>query len=448
MKIAFMTLGCKVNQYETQALKEAFCRKGFSVVPESEPADVCVVNTCSVTNLSDRKSRQAIRRFRKDNPKAVIAVTGCYAQTGTETLRDMPEVDLIAGTNEKHHLPRMVERYLRENGGERPVVAVHSRDSLDFFEDLGRIEAMEGRTRAYVKIQEGCDRFCSYCIIPYARGPVRSRPESEILAEIRALAEKGYPEIVLTGINTALYGGEAASEGRIRSRLYELLEKLEGIPGDFRIRLSSLEPTVIDKDYVKQLLTFPRLCHHLHLSVQSGSDSVLKAMNRHYSIKEYLEIVEVLKNQDPQFGITTDVIVGFPGEGEADFQSSLQLSREVDFCKIHIFRYSKRNGTPAAIRDDQIPSPEKNRRSFLLSEEAEAGTRRFFVKNEGKQRNVILEELSEDGSWFSGLTDNYIKVYVKSDPRHVEKDGSALLHCIKKVKLEGPFLDGMAGHLI
>ena len=462
MKIAFTTLGCKVNQYETQALREMFALRGFTVVPEDAPADVCVVNTCSVTNLSDRKSRQALRRFRRDNPGALVVAVGCYAQTGTEALSEMKEVDLIAGTNQKSLLPQLVERSLAERGkirsekkdthgdkskaGSRPLVQVMERQALVDFEDLGRIEAMEGRTRAYVKIQEGCDRFCSYCIIPYARGPVRSRSQEEILKEVRLLAERGYPEIVLTGINTALYGGEEAVKRgeRIHSHLRDLMGKIEELPGDFRIRLGSLEPTVIDRDYVKELLVYERLCHHLHLSVQSGSDRILRAMNRRYSIGEYRGIVELLKNFDPHFGITTDIIVGFPGESDEDFEQSLQLAREVDFSRIHVFRYSRRKGTAADRMREQIPSPEKQRRSALLSQASGESAHRFLMGNSGQIRKVILEEKDQKLGMFSGLTDNYIKVYVKEEALREEE----ALHRPKNVKLQEPFLDGMAGILI
>ena len=326
MKVAFHTLGCKVNHYETEAIKEAFVSRGAEAVGEEEFADVYIINTCTVTNIADRKSRQFIRRAKRVNPDALIAVTGCYAQVAADEIAEMPEVDLIVGNGRKSEICGLVMQKLQETTAEKKRdhdeekagkadVLVLPREDLTFYEDMGRIEAgSDGMTRAYIKIQEGCDRFCSYCLIPYARGPVRSRPAEEIVEEVRSLAEAGHREIVLTGINTALYGTEPGAECSL-SELLTMLDELEAPGGmDFRIRLSSLEPTVVDKDNVEEIIRHRRLCHHLHLSVQNGSDAVLKSMNRHYTRAEYLEIVKALRDYDPDFGITTDIIVGFPGE--------------------------------------------------------------------------------------------------------------------------------------
>ena len=436
MRVSFLTLGCKVNQYETQALRALFEKEGHQLVSDEEPADVCIVNSCSVTNMADRKSRQMIRKMKKNNPDCIIAVTGCYAQTGTQALEEMPEVDIIAGTNEKTGLPQMVEEFARE---QTRITRVLEYGELGDFDEMGVVEAMEGRTRAFIKIQEGCNRFCSYCIIPYARGTVRSRREEDILEEARHLLEAGYRELVLTGINTALYGSEDDGE----PKLDRLIEKISGLGEGFRIRLSSLEPTVINEEYVRRLFPYDKLCRHVHLSVQSGSDKVLRDMNRRYDRQEYLNIVRALKEFDPDYGISTDIIVGFPGETEEDFEQSMEIARECGFCKVHVFRYSPRKGTPAAKRTDQVPSKEKNRRSELLLKAGEKAAEAFLERNIGKTRPVLLEEyLPEEGA-ATGYTDNYLKVYVKVSPG----DAEAVLNTIRQIRITGEFLDGAEGVL-
>ena len=311
MKAAFHTLGCKVNQYETEALKEQFKSAGYEIVSEDAFADVYVINTCTVTNMSDRKSRQYIRKMKRVNPSAVVAVTGCYAQVSPEEVAAMEDVDIVAGTNEKHRLLQYVEEF---SAAKEQQYHVKPYEELTEYISSGIVTSMESRTRAYIKIQEGCNRFCSYCVIPYARGKVRSRSTDEILEEARGLLSQGFREIILTGINTALYGEDIGLGG-----IEPLIARLNGLDGDFRIRLSSLEPTVINAEYVKGLLRYEKLCPHMHLSVQSGSDHVLSLMNRHYTREEYLEIVKVLKEHDPLYGITTDIIAGFPQETEEDF---------------------------------------------------------------------------------------------------------------------------------
>ena len=389
MRVTFITLGCKVNQYETQALKALFEEEGYQLVSEEESADVCIINSCSVTNIADRKSRQAIRKFRRMNPAGIVAVTGCYAQVGTEDLQAMPEVDVIAGTNEKTSLPELIRQYAVEKTQQTRVDEYRD---LGRYDEMGIVEAMEGRTRAFIKIQEGCNRFCSYCIIPYARGPVRSRREEDILEEAKSLIGSGYREIVLTGINTALFGSE--EDGT--PKLDRLIGKLSELPGNFRIRLSSLEPTVINADYVKRLLPYDKLCHHVHLSIQSGSDKVLKDMNRRYDREEYLEIVRTLKEFDPDYGISTDIIVGFPGETEEDFQQTLSLVREVRFDSAFMFKYSERPGTYAARHlPDNVPEEEKIRRlNELIHLQTEISAQRNR-EDEGKEFEVLVEGFSK-----------------------------------------------------
>lgn len=446
MKIAFHTLGCKVNHYETEAIKESFVSRGAEIVGEEDFADVYIINTCTVTNIADRKSRQFIRRAKRINPDALVAVTGCYAQVASEEIADMPEVGLIVGNGRKSEVCGLVMQklYEKEAAGAKDGAEAHGqsqdqtdvlvlpREELTFYEDMGRIESgSDGMTRAYIKIQEGCDRFCSYCLIPFARGPVRSRPAADIVEEVSALVGAGYREIVLTGINTALYGTEEGAECTL-SQLLTMLDELPA-PGssDFRIRLSSLEPTVVDKDNVEEIIRHRRLCHHLHLSVQNGSDSVLKSMNRHYTRAEYLDIVKGLREYDPDFGITTDIIVGFPGETEADFRDTLDIVREASFGKTHVFRYSPRRGTAGAKLKDAVPESVKKERAGILEEAAEEVARDFRRSLEGKEALVLIEE-EEDG-FMTGYTGNYVKVYIEG-PEAGE---------LCRVRLGGLFRDGV-----
>lgn len=444
MKIAFHTLGCKVNQYETEAMKGQFKAAGCTIVGEEDAADVYIINTCTVTNLADRKSRQYIRRMKKKCPKAVVAVTGCYAQVKPDEVAALEEVDIVAGTGEKNNLLAYVNRFLEERQRQKHIKAY---DELTSYDDKGIITSMESRTRAYIKIQEGCDRFCSYCLIPFARGHVRSRDPEEVAAEAAALVSQGFKEIILTGINTALYGTEESfcyplkpeEEAAGMSGIEIIIKRINDLEGEFRIRLSSLEPTVINAEYVKRLMKYERLCPHLHLSVQSGSNYVLKLMNRHYDRSEYLEIVKVLRDFDPLYGITTDIICGFPGEREEDFEDSLDMIRRVKFCKVHAFKYSKREGTAAARMKEQVPSEVKNMRSEALIAEGETAATEFMESCRGAIRPVLFEEITEEDDMITGYTDNYIKVYAKGGPDD--------LNSIKKVRLLEKYKDGMKGEI-
>ena len=402
MRVAFHTLGCKVNHYETEAMREAFVSRGAISAGEEEPADVYIINTCTVTNIADRKSRQYIRRMKKENPDALIVVTGCYAQVEPEEVASMPEVDLVIGNGQKSMICDMVMEKLSQRDAGRTEVHVLPRRELTEYEDMGLVTSSEpGMTRAYIKIQEGCDRFCSYCLIPYARGPVRSRPPEEIVSEAAMLLDSGVREIVLTGINTALYGTEPG----FGCELADLLARLDAIDGDFRIRLSSLEPTVVDKEHVEKIIRFKRLCHHLHLSVQAGSDHILRSMNRHYTRAEYLDIVKAIRDYDPVFGITTDIIVGFPGETDADFEDTMDIARRSEFGKIHVFRY-------------------------------------FRMKNIGMEHTVLIEERRDD--YLTGFTGNYIRAYIMAPDRD---NDDAMIGAFCNVVLTDIFLDGCKGVL-
>ena len=467
MRVAFHTLGCKVNHYETEAMREAFVSRGAVSVGEEDPADVYIINTCTVTNIADRKSRQYIRRVKRINPDALIVVTGCYAQVEPEEVASMPEVDMVVGNGQKSKICGLVLERLEAKPSDRSdaqgaagepadagvkgcpgsgsdsgtQVLVLPRAELTEYEDMGLVESGEpGMTRAYIKIQEGCDRFCSYCLIPYARGPVRSRPAEEIVQETRMLLDSGVREIVLTGINTALYGTEEGSEYELTD-LLAMLDEIEMPEGDdFRIRLSSLEPTVVDKDHVEKIIRFRRLCHHLHLSVQAGSDHILKSMNRHYTRDEYLDIVRAIRDFDPLYGITTDIIVGFSGETEEDFADTLDIVRQSDFGKVHVFRYSTRKGTAGERLPDAVPGEIKNERSDRLEEAAEEVARRFRTANTGIEHTILAEEI-QDG-YMTGYTGNYIKTYIE-DP-----EGSLEPGAFYRVRLTELYKDGCKGEII
>lgn len=448
MKVAFHTLGCKVNQYETEALCLKFKEKGYDIVGETEFADIYVINTCTVTGLADRKSRQYIRRMKKLNPESVVAVTGCYAQIKPEEVKAVEGVNIVAGTNEKGKLIEYVEEFLQQR---RPQLHVLPYEELKTYEETGLVTAVESRTRAFIKIQEGCNRFCSYCVIPYARGKVRSRGAEDVVEEARGLLAQGFKELVLTGINTALYGTEEGfpKEEKGLFGIEIILDKLNRLEGDFRIRFSSLEPAVVDRDYVKRLLGYEKLCHHLHLSAQSGSDRILRAMNRPYSRRDYLDIVSVLREFDPQYAVTTDLIVGFPGEEEEDFQDSLRLIEEAGFSKVHGFKYSQRPFTKAAAMENQIPAPVKKARSQQLMDAGERASLAFFKENQGSVRRVLIEEYQEhmeNEGYFTGFTDNYIRVYIPEISAG-GREREELVNSFQPVRLEAPFEDGMKGRL-
>ncbi len=427
MRIAFHTLGCKVNQYETEAMKEAFVSRGATIVGEDESADVYIVNTCTVTNIADRKSRQYIRRMKGVNPEAYVVVTGCYAQVEPEEVSSLPEVDLVVGNSNKSLICDIVcgvmdGRSVSDITDDKRLVL--PRNELTEFEDMGLVVSSEsGMTRAYIKIQEGCDRFCAYCLIPFARGPVRSRPLDAILEEARMLLDAGYKELVLTGINTALYGTEpgyafdrrADEEGLTAMQV--VLGRLDAIDKDFRIRLSSLEPTVVDKDDVEKIIRYNKLCHHLHLSAQSGSTHVLGLMNRRYTKDDYLDIVNAIHEYDPYYNITTDIIVGFSGETDEDFQDSIDITRKAEFGKVHIFRYSKRKGTVGESLAGEVPGTVKTERSKDLADAADDVAKKFIEKNTAITHRVLTEE--RHGNYVTGYTGNYIKTYIEDSKKEL-----------------------------
>ncbi|MDO5804561.1 MAG: tRNA (N(6)-L-threonylcarbamoyladenosine(37)-C(2))-methylthiotransferase MtaB [Lachnospirales bacterium] len=403
-KIAFITLGCKVNLYDTEAMAELFTEKGYEVVDFEEYADVYLINTCTVTNLGDKKSRQMIRRAKRINPNSVVVATGCYAQVASEEVAKIEGINIVIGTKNRSEIVETVENYVAENGVVNNVSDIMGEKE---FEPL-QISRLTNRTRAYIKIQEGCNRYCTYCIIPYARGPIRSRKPEEVIEEVKKLAENGFKEVVLTGIHVASYGLDL---GNIT--LADIIEKVHSVNGIERIRFSSMEPLAIDDDFVARMAKLPKVCDHYHLSLQSGCNRTLKRMNRKYNAEQYAEACERLRNAFPNVAITTDIIVGFPDETEEDFKESLAFAKKMKLDKIHTFPYSPKKGTPAAKMKNQISGDVKSQRSKEMIALSDKMNIDFLNNNIGKTVPVLFEDM-ENGFW-QGHTTNYIKVLVKSD---------------------------------
>lgn len=404
-RAAFYTLGCKVNQYETQAIAELFERAGYQIVSFDEAADVYVVNTCTVTGMSDRKSRQILRRAKRHNPGAITVVTGCYAQTAPEDVSALEDVDLVVGTQGRANLVELVEEITE--GGSRCYVEdiMHTHE----FEALS-VSGYSERTRAYIKVQEGCSQFCSYCIIPFARGPVRSRAAGEVVAEAERLAAAGFLEVVLTGIHIASYGKDLDG-GEDLTVLIKRVAEVEGIR---RIRLSSIEPMTLDGAFLDAVRGCGKLCDHFHISLQSGCDATLRRMNRRYSAEDYRRIVGGLRAAFPDAAITTDVMVGFPGEDEDEFAESLAFVESIGFADLHVFAYSPRKGTRAADMPDQVSPAEKHRRSEAVIAAGERSRAAFLDRHVGHVAEVLFEHELEGGV-YEGKTTNYITVHCPAE---------------------------------
>lgn len=430
-RVAFLTLGCKVNSYETEGMRELFLKAGAVEVGFDEDADVYIVNTCSVTNIADRKSRQMLHRAKKRGTDALVVAAGCYAQAAGECLGEKDGVDLVVGNNRKAEIVELTEEALEKKEAKSRYALLDIAKERRF-EELP-IETVTERTRAYIKIEDGCNQFCSYCIIPYVRGRVRSRNTEEVLAEIRRLASEGYREVVLTGIHLSSYGlekkekkeEETASEfdetlaekeaaADMILPLLSLLKKVQEIDGVERIRLGSLEPRIMTEAFVKELAGLSKICPHFHLSLQSGCDTTLKRMNRKYTTAEYREAVECLRRYFEHPAITTDIIVGFPGETEEEFAKSLQFAKEIAFSQIHIFKYSRRAGTVADRMEGQIPEQIKTKRSEMLSDVEKELEQKYRSLFDGAKEAVLFEEESEmDGKkYLVGHTTRYVKVAV------------------------------------
>ncbi len=423
--VAFCTLGCKVNQYETDAMRGSFEAEGYEVKEFSQEASVYVINTCTVTNMADRKSRQMMHRAKKKNPDGIIVAVGCYVQAAKEQLEEDTLIDLVIGNNMKSQVVQIVEQYIQDNR--------HTEDRDAYVADIAHsheyetmhIETVSEHTRAYIKIQDGCNQFCSYCIIPYARGRVRSRKMEDILQEVRNLTANGYKEIVLTGIHISSYGldfehtaDEQEDYGPFKnSALIDLIEALSGIEGLKRIRLGSLEPRIITENFVRRLCKVPQICPHFHLSLQSGCDETLKRMNRHYTTGLYLEKCGILRQYFDRPALTTDVIVGFPGETEEEFAQTERFLETVHFSDMHIFKYSKRRGTKAADMPNQIDPQIQSVRSEKLIALGERMKDDFLEACKDQEQIVLIEEETEiDGTkYMTGHSKNYIRCAFEMD---------------------------------
>lgn len=422
MKVAFTTLGCKVNQFETEVMEGLFKEKKYEIVNFEEVADVYVINTCSVTHLGEKKSRQLIRRAIKNNNKAIVAVVGCYSQVAADEIAKIEGVSLIVGTKERKNIVTLVETVLKEH---QPLQVVE--DVMDYheFEDIPLLNNPD-RTRAFLKIQDGCSNFCTYCIIPYTRGPLKSRKLDSILSEAENLVESGFKEIVLTGIHLGAYGKDLADEIALVDVVKSLLdnEKLT------RLRLGSLESIELDQEILEIMNQDQRLCRQLHLPLQSGSDKILKKMNRNYTTAEFKALVDNIYAKVPGIAITTDVIVGFPGENSTDFNEAVEFIKNMNFSKIHIFPYSKRKNTPAANYAEQVSEDEKKKRSVYLKEISDMASAKYRNKMLNTTVEILVENITPD--YAEGLASNYVKVYCENN--NFQKDNFYKLKIIKLYK--------------
>lgn len=421
-KVAFYTLGCKVNQNETEALGALFKEHTYEVVEFTDIADVYVINTCTVTHLGDRKSRQIIRRAIKTNPDALIVVTGCYAQASPEEVEKILGVDLIIGTSDRARMIEIIEEHKK---GKKAVTHVHDIMQAKDFEELP-VDRLINRTRAYLKVQEGCEQFCSYCIIPYTRGPLRSRDIQNTIKEANRLVETGFQEIVLTGIHLGTFGEEkGTSSENLAFLCQEILAKTEVK----RLRIGSIEPTEVTEQLINLMSENPRFCRHLHIPLQNGDDQILKLMNRPYDTQRYRQTIRNIREKIPAIGITTDIMVGFPGEEDSNFKNSLEFVREMEFSGLHVFKYSPRKGTPAATFENQVAPDIKEERSKAMQATGKLGFRNFAQGFIGQVCEVLVETSWPQGGW-EGHTDNYLRVIFQGE----SEKGTMAKVLLEKVK--------------
>lgn len=441
-KAALHNLGCKVNAYETEAMQEMLEKAGYEIVPFKEGADLYVINTCTVTNIADRKSRQMLHRARKMNPDAVVVAAGCYVQAKEKEIQVDDCIDIVLGNNKKQNLIEALEEYERTHNADCNVTESeknaknqeNDRKAEIKMEEIGKTKEYENlhltkpgdHTRAYIKVQDGCNQFCTYCIIPYARGRVRSRSMEDVTEEVRTLAENGYKEVVLTGIHLSSYGIDFDKE----RHLLDLIRAVHQIEGIERIRLGSLEPGIITEEFAEAISKLPKMCPHFHLSLQSGCNATLKRMNRRYTSEEYAERCGILRKYFENPALTTDVIVGFPGETEEEFEASRNFVDSIDFYETHIFKYSRREGTKAAVMPDQVSEGKKSARSAEMIEMGEQKRRAYEESFIGKEVEVLVEEeIERNGEIFwTGHTKEYIKIALQSREN--------LRNCIVKVQIE------------
>lgn len=421
-KAALHNLGCKVNAYETEAMQELLEDSGYEIVPFHEKADIYIINTCTVTNMADRKSRQMLHRARKMNPDAIVAACGCYVQEKPEEVADC--VDIVIGNNRKKEIVHILEAYEKGREGIRKdlVDIGHTRE----YEDLHLSRTAE-HTRAYIKVQDGCNQFCSYCIIPYARGRVRSRSMESVRGEVETLARNGYREVVLTGIHLSSYGIDTGTD------LLSLIRTVHEVAGIKRIRLGSLEPRIITEEFAEAIAGLPKMCPHFHLSLQSGCTETLKRMNRRYTAEEYYEKCELLRKYFRNPALTTDVIVGFPGETEEEFKASRDFIDKVDFYETHVFKYSRREGTKAAAMPDQVPEEEKTRRSNILLDLSRKKQAAYEQRLLGTTQEVLIEEeIRRNGEIYQvGHTREYVKIGIRTEEK--------LANRLVQIEIENPF---------
>ena len=417
--VAATTLGCKVNQAETDSMLDMLSAAGADIVDFEEKADIYIVNTCSVTNIADKKSRQMLHRAKKRNPESIVIAAGCYVQSAKELLEQDESVDIVISNNKKKDITDIVNDYInvrKNEGGDAPADG----EKKEYFVDISKETEYEemgghvpvGHTRAYVKIQDGCNQFCSYCIIPYVRGRIRSRSEEAVIAEVTELAESGIKEVVLTGIHISSYGKDKNNEGAP----IDLIDAISKIKGIKRIRLGSLEPGIITEDFVRRVSANKKVCPHFHLSLQSGCNTIRKRMNRKYTREQYFEKCEMLREAYDAPALTTDVIVGFPGETDEEFEETVQYLTELNLYEMHIFKYSPRKGTVAAAMKDQVSPEVKNKRSDVLLELAERGKKAYEAKYEDAELEVLVEEVlhREDGTYLRGHTERYMDILIKA----------------------------------
>ncbi|MBU3195782.1 tRNA (N(6)-L-threonylcarbamoyladenosine(37)-C(2))-methylthiotransferase MtaB [Clostridium algidicarnis] len=435
MKVAFSTLGCRVNQYESEAMAEKFIREGYEIVDFDGFSDVYVINTCTVTNMGDKKSRQIIGRARRENPEAIIAVVGCYAQISSREVSLIEGVNVVLGTRNKGDIVYFVNRARDEN---KQIIKVSQVLKNHDFEDLN-IEEYQDRTRAFIKIQDGCNRFCSYCLIPYARGGVCSKDPDKVIQEIKNLAKHGFKEVILSGIHTASYGVDL--DGNVT--LVDILSLIEEIPGIERVRIGSIDPTFFTDEVLRKIKGLKKLCHHFHLSLQSGCDETLERMNRKYTSKEYKNIVEKLREIYDDVSITTDVIVGFPGESQEEFEKTYEFLKEIKLSKTHVFKFSPRKGTKAETMKDQVDGNIKDERSHRLIELNLINEKEFMNKFIGKTFKVLYEqEVLKENGVYEGYSGNYIKIKSKySDENIIGKVEETIIEKVENDYAKGVIKD-------
>lgn len=425
-KVALHNLGCKVNAYEVEAMQQLLENAGYEIVPFEPGADVYLINTCTVTNIADRKSRQMLHKAKKMNPDAIVVATGCYVQTDEGKLDKDEAVDLILGNNQKKNIVEVLEEYDREHSKQKHIIKINQTRE---YEELAISHTAE-HVRAYIKVQDGCNQFCTYCIIPYARGRVRSRKIAQVLEEVKTLAERGYREVVLTGIHLSSYGVDFPEEEK--ETLLSLIEAVHAIEGVERIRLGSLEPGIITEEFAQRLSRLPKMCPHFHLSLQSGCDVTLERMNRRYRSAEYAEKCALLRKYFDSPALTTDVIVGFPMETEEDFQASYDFVDKIHFYETHIFKYSRRHGTKAAVMEGQLTEAQKAVRSDKMLELHEKHSTEYEESMIGRELEILLEEEVEINGeqWYIGHSKEYVKTAVKKQDSYGVND-------IVKVRAEG-----------